>query len=74
MGKTVKSQTTGRVLGKNGCMAISSGTIPIMSARKMRAGIGKGSSAVAILQFQTPVNSWKSLSLHGGRGKARFKH
>lgn len=52
MGKALKLQTTGGVLGRNGCTAISSSTIPIMSARKMSAGGGKGSSAVAILQFQ----------------------
>lgn len=46
------SQTTGGVLGRNGRTAISGSTIPIPSARKMRAGSGKGSSAVAILQFQ----------------------
>lgn len=52
MGKTLKSQTTGGVLGRNGRTAISSSTIPKMSARKVRAGGRKGSSAVAILQFR----------------------
>lgn len=68
MDKTVKWQTTGGVLGRNGCLAISSGTIPIESATKMRAETRKGSSAVALLQFQRPVNLWKERSLHESKG------
>lgn len=56
-------------------MAISSNMTPIMSA-KMRAGNGKGClpSAVAILQFQNPVNVWKKLFPHGDKKEACLEH